>query len=327
MFRLIIIMVFAISSFSVVNKIFSLAEKWLDVDNTIDAELLIVEAWLPDYLTKNVIEEFRSKNYKKLLITGNIKFDCLSLWDNGSIIIAPAWEKFHTDSLYQVCILTKGTPVKKQYPVVELYLDSIRIDVFNAESEIAWHCTDILPLTDHAILEYRYVNDYVSGHEDRNLFFYSLKINDSLIPYTSNMITITNSNFYNLLTANYFSDASEKALIFKNAGIPKDYISFIQADTTTISRTLSSAAVAIQYMHEYDYHSANIFTTDFHSRRSYKSYAKLAGKKLQIGVISEPVNSYIRKRMIIKECLKITALSFIPRFYINRKFRKLGLMS
>lgn len=326
MLRIITIFVFVISLFSPFNKIFQAAEKWLSIDKPVEAELLIVEAWVPDYLAGKVIDEFQSKNYKELLITGNTKFDCLSLWENGSIFISPAWEQFTSGSVCEVCILTKGTPVKKQYPVVEIYQDSVKIGDLIAGPRIEWHCKNVVSLTEHTTLEYRFINDRVSGQEDRNFFFYYIKLNDSLVRFTSDIVSLTNNNLYNVLAANYFSDASMKAMILKNAGIPADCISFTKAEKTAISRTLSSAAAALQYMQEHGYCSANIFTTDYHSRRSYKSYIKLAGNKVRIGIISEPLNNHIRKRIIIKEYVKIIALSFIPRFYIYRKFRKLGLI-
>ena len=326
MLRIITIFFFLVSFTSAFNRLFQTAEKWLIVNKPVDAELLIVEAWVPDNLSGKVIEEFHSKNYEKLLITGNRELDCLSFWENGSIFISAAWEKFTSDSVCRICILAQGTPVRKQYPVVEIFLDSVKMDDIIIGPFKEWHCTNCIQIKENTTIEYRFINDQVSGQEDRNLFFYSLKLNDSLIHYTSDMISITNNNLYNVLTSNYLSDASVKAFMLQNVGIPEDCISFTKADTTTISGTLSSAAAAIQYIYEHGYFSANIFTTDLHSRRSYKSYKKLAGKKIRIGVITEPLNNYTRKKLILKECVKNVALLFIPRCYIYRKFKKVGLI-
>lgn len=183
------IIIFSLAILSFLNPIFSPVEKWLSVDNPVEAELLIVEAWVPDYFAGKVIREFKSNNYKKLLI-------------------------------------------------------------------------------------------------------------------------IDNKQFYNLI-------------LNKNRSLCN--IEFTQVDTVVISKTLSSAAVAIEWMFMHNFSSANIFSMDLHSRRSLMSYKKLINEGIHVGIISAPSNEYKGKWTILKETGKIIALSFIPKFYINRKFREVGL--
>ncbi len=64
--RLILLAAFIVTSFFIIKNL----NKFLSLNKPLSSPILVIEGFLPDYTLKNMLQEFYTKNYEKIVITG-----------------------------------------------------------------------------------------------------------------------------------------------------------------------------------------------------------------------------------------------------------------
>ncbi|MBE9468601.1 MAG: YdcF family protein [Bacteroidetes bacterium] len=90
---------------------------FLATNKTVNAEILVVEGWLPDYALKNAVNEYKTNNYKIIITTGVplLKGYYLSEYQNFANISKKTLIKLGLDETKIIAIPTKNVKKDRTY--------------------------------------------------------------------------------------------------------------------------------------------------------------------------------------------------------------------
>jgi hypothetical protein len=279
-----------------VKPAFNYISGYLSKSKIVNANILIVEGWLPDYALKLASDEFQKHDYEYIITTGiKSKINYFILYVNGYLIFYP-----HSK-------LSGNTEYKEHSLEVEAYseLDGVNRAHFNiyindsisgnyyADKRkrkyiIKWKGS--LSKIDSVLVQFD--NDSWGQFGDRNLFVKDIIIdNQIIIPYGNNSAFVETklSNKHEILS-NFNSNAELARNRLISMGIDSSRIKATPGERVKINRTLTSAVAFRNWLKtsNIDIHGINIFSMGIHSRRTWMTYNKLLNEKYEIGIISVP---------------------------------------
>lgn len=273
--------------------IYTLSDQ-LSTTTRVDANILLVEGWLPPYAMKMTYSEFKKNGYDHIVTTGlKSTSEYFNVFPNGSLIFY-TYKKRPIDTR-----TTKHTIEIKAYSSLSgengahfniLANDSIIGHFFANKKKrnylVAWNGQ----LSEIDSISVQFINDRVGDFGDRNLFVKEIIFDHKVsILYQNNSIYTIPEPKGNIRLKNNYNSFAELA---KNnllaIGIDSSLVVSIPGKKVTINRTLTSALAFRDWLKTSDIEvkGINIVTLGTHAKRTWMIYNKILDKKYDIGIIS-----------------------------------------
>ena len=281
-----------------------LARKILTKNSPIGHGTLIVESWLPPTTLEEMVKKVDFSKYNSIIFAGtcykivtedsaakkviNFPENPIQLNHNGILEIEPvSFPKTKKNKSNTLKIICSGTSVNKVYPhVIVQFDDSIISQFFTNKSIDTVVVSNSLPFKK---IKITYDNDIAFGSFDRNFTIYGIYINNK--EYNSDFLTYKTLGINNNETSIEYPFAS-------NAAFAENYIKVLTRINIPLKKvevpksgrniTFKIANGVKDYLEnaKSDSGSFDIVSYNFHSRRSYRTYKYLLGKRGNVGIIS-----------------------------------------
>jgi len=310
----------------------------LDIDGIIDflskssrtdANLLVVEGWLPDYAIDEAYREFNSGRYDLIVTTGILTPDVefFNMYSNGFLVFYPG-RIISSDTLLKrhLIEITAHSKMGGKYSAhFNFFVNDSLVADFKAGEKVRkysfyWEGS----LKDIDSLLVNFDNDYVDEKGDINLYVKEIVIDgEYIIPYQFHSeFDIGALDGNNRMINNYNSNAEIARNIFINKGIEPRRVVAVTAGKTVFNRTLSSVTEFRNWRRKYTgtVTGINIISLGTHSRRTWITYKSILGNDEKTGIISVkeiPGSSAGNRRYIyvFKEFLDFLYYRIILIFY------------
>lgn len=281
------------------ERIINYLSGYLSKSEHVNANILLVEGWLPDNVLAASYEEFIKNGYDHIITTGiNTSPAYFNIHSNGSLI-------FQTDSLFPASDSSVAHIVEVDAfselggdgrSHFNLFINNRLSGDFFAEKRkgnyrIAW--TGDLSEIDSVTVQFD--NDRMDESGDRNLYVRAIRVDQKIdIPYLNNSV-------YDILTSagdvrmvnNIRTGAESARMRLIIAGIDSSLITAVPARKVKINRTLTSALAFRDWIEKsnIEVKGINIISMGPHSRRTWMTYSRVLSAEYDIGIISVPDNS------------------------------------
>lgn len=273
---------------------------YLSPTMAVHPDVMIVEGWNPDQTLNEAVEAFRQNHYKYIITTGFPETKGFCMGSQGKLVfdIHEAEKELgrkiisYNDGPLTVKITLRGTKVHNEYAHFRVFADSIIIGATYATKKTQTFIFRNKIPPDISAITIEFDNDTYSAFRDRNLYVFSLSVNDITFPVNNKAF-----KYYRRLSGRYiFSRQPGKTLAHEAAqrliqkGIPDSLIIPVGSFTKYKSRTYTTATDVMKWCDahpEYTIESITIFTSGIHARRSFLSFYKVfAQDNIPIGVVS-----------------------------------------
>jgi hypothetical protein len=275
--------------------IYSLSDK-LASTNRVDANILIVEGWLPAYAINMANDEFKNNGYDHIVTTG-LKYttDYFNVFTNGSLVfylnrtlrIDPNSKK-HTIEINAYSSLRGVNRAHFNVMVNDSNICNILASKRKRKYMIEWNGS----LSDTDSISVQFDNDLVGDFGDRNLLVKEIILDQNQsIPYLQNSTYVISGKHNNIrIRNNYNSIADHARNMLISWGIDSALIISIPGKYVLINRTLTSALAFRNWLltTNIDIKGINIVTLGTHAKRTWMTYNNVLHKKYNIGIISIP---------------------------------------
>jgi hypothetical protein len=299
-----------LSVFAKGDKLIDFLSDYLSKSEPVDANILLVEGWLPDYAIEKSCQEFRKNGYDHIITTGmNSSAAYFNIHSNGSLIFyTKKWFSGSDESSNHVIeVDAYSEPGGNGLAHFNLYLNDSPVCDFFAEMRkgkyrISW--AGDLSRIDSVTVQFD--NDSMNESGDRNLYVKSISADDKIIiPYLNNSVyDILKSHGHLRLVNNPKSGAESARVRLIMCGIDSSLIIAVPAKKVKINRTLEGALAFNDWLktNKIEIKGINIISMGSHSRRTWMTYNKVLDRRYKIGVISVPGNTiqYSPTRMVMK---------------------------
>lgn len=265
---------------------------FLSDSHPVEAEVLIVEGWLPPELFDEIINEFNSKSYKFIATTGVPLIPEFRMPYSGNLIFDVSEDfKNKEDSTYNIEVNAYGTAVKSVYAKMGLFVnDSLVLEVETSTARKAYNTN--LSHSKINTIALRFMNDAIDNGEDRDLIVIDLKVNGKLYEPRSEGVLYDRGQpgGDDIYSANYKSVAEEAALLLQKKGINRNKIIAIPSKEMEINRTYNSALAFGNWLKSYpnanELKGINVISTGTHARRSWRLFKQHIQADIPVGIIS-----------------------------------------
>ncbi len=262
-----------------------------------EADILIVEGWLPDFGIKVASDEFKNNDYR-LIVTNGLKspdLDFFTLGMNGFLIFYPdpGSMRKEKNQHHLIEILAHSKMSEKYCSHFNFYVNDSLIADFTADQKrrkyaVNWNGQ----LKDIDSLMVQFDDDYMDEGGVRDLFVKEIIIDNKIfIPYQFNSVyDIGKLGGDNIIVNDYESHAELARNRLISTGIDSSSVIAVKGKRTEFNRTLTSALTFHKWFNSYNggAKSINIITLGIHSRRTWMTYKSILDKSLEIGIISLP---------------------------------------
>jgi hypothetical protein len=299
---------------------------FLAQNDRIEAEVLVVEGWLPTYALDQAYEEYKKHNYKKIITTGGPVDTKFRMYANGMLHInIPDSVVTKAPAASNIVIQAQGTYADGAYPHFTVWVnDTICVGESYTYYYPEKHYFPLEPETPaiHKV-HIHYDNDASKDGNDRDLYFRSLSITNYETDY------LTGSVVYEHYSPKAkqmikFSDktmAEMAASYLKGIGLSGKEVVAMPSPPVARHRTYTSAIALREWLIKNQINSINIFSMATHARRSRLSYEKVLrdADNIEVGIIAVATKEYTsrnwwRKRrsaeMVMREAMKYTYIQF-----------------
>jgi len=307
---LIIFLLFLFISVAIfIPVIYSLSDR-LSKTARVDANILLVEGWLPSYAIKMAYEEFQKHDYEYIVTTGlKHKRKYLMMAENGYLI-------FYTKDKFAI-----GNKTDSHLIEIDSYSEleeenSSHFNVWINDSMIADFYADRIKkkysinwkgyLSDIDSVMVQFTNDDIGAFGDRNLYIKSIIVDNRIeIPYLLNSVyDIDKLDKERRSSNNMVSNTERTKNELISLGIDPNLIIAIPGNRAGINRTLASALAFRNWLktNNLEIEGINIISLGAHGRRTWTTFNKVLDKSFKIGIISLPdyENQNSRKGTILK---------------------------
>jgi hypothetical protein len=278
---------------------FNITQSFLCKTQKVDANILVVEGWLPQSALPLVRKEFLENNYTHIITTGikSSDLDYCPITSNGYLIFYPHLKSaINNDTGHHIIEVTAHSTMSGKYCAhFNFFVNNLILADFSADKEVRkyrinWEGS----LKDIDSVMIQFDNDYLDKYGDRNLFVKEIIIDHKMIiPYQFN-----SELDFGLLDGKerIVNNFDSKAELWRNELIaygidPKD-VTAVPAKKVFINRTLTSALAFRSWLKltNIKVKGINIISLGVHSRRTWNIYKKVLGKSIEVGIISLPEN-------------------------------------
>lgn len=293
---LVIIALFVIISGATFLPAISFLAKRLAETKRVEANILLVEGWIPPYGLRKAFNEFKENGYDRIVTTGlEHTSEYFNVFTGGYLI-------FYTSrSLQEEKEVAHHTLEVKAYSALggddcayfnvminDSVAGSFMADTKKRTYSIAWSGS----LSEIDSVSIKFLNDLVGINGDRNLFVKEISFDHKiLIPYQLNSIyTYRDSGKTIKIKNDYTSYAQLAGNSLLTMGIDSSQLDIIPGQNASLNRTLTSALAFRDWMEKTDMEikGINIVTMGTHAERTFMIYNQILDKEYEIGVISIP---------------------------------------
>jgi hypothetical protein len=286
-----------VPGFILLLAIFIFPQIFLSINEKADANLLVVEGWLPPYAIEMTNNEYHKQPYDYIITTGLRlpESDYYTVGMNGYLIFYPHFKSnvnnYNKHHLIEVMAHSKMGG--KYCAHFNLFVNDSLVADFNADKKkrkygIKWEGS----LKDIDSIMVQFDNDMEDDWGDRDLYIKDIVIdNEIIIPYQFNSeYDIGLLDGKNRIINNFDSNAEKARNELIASGLDPSYIIAVPGKRTRINRTLTSALAFREWLVTSGcvVKGINIVSVGIHSRRTLMTYRKVLGKSFNIGIISLP---------------------------------------
>jgi hypothetical protein len=269
---------------------------FLSKTEKVDANILLVEGWLPDYALENAKDEFQNSTYDLIITTGNnIHENFYTIYGSGyltfypgSLISTNSGSKEHTIEVEAFSELEGENCAHFELFVNDSLMADFYADKKKRKYGIIWK-GDIAKIDSVMV---HFDNDKWGAWGDRNLYVKEIIIDNTIhSPYFLNSkydyLTLDGKDKILFRFSSYAELAKNTLLSF---GIDSSLVVAIPGENAKINRTLTSAKSFRKWLDRSDIkiNGINIVSLSAHARRTWMVYRKVLGKTYKIGIISVP---------------------------------------
>lgn len=275
--------------------------RFLEKSQRLDAEMLIIEAWLPYAAIEMAESEIHNHGYDYIVTTGikSSELDFCMVAMNGYLIFYPGFSSKpgEENEHHKIEVVARSKMGGKYCSHFNFFINDSLITDFNADEKpgkykVEWNA----PLAEIDSLMFQFTNDYLDDKGDRNLYIKEIIFDDSLIiPYQFNSVFDIGKLGGNDRTKNDYESHPE---LVRNkliaSGIDSSKIIAVTGSKTRINRTLTGALAFRDWLLEsgQNVKDVNIISMGIHARRTWMTYKKVLGKSYSIGIIALPESGY-----------------------------------
>ena len=278
---------------------------YLETSSRVDANILVIEGWLPDHAIEMAYSEIHNKTYELIVPTGikSSELDFCMVAMNGYLIFYPGpYINKNDESLqHKIEIVAHSKMGGKYNAHFNLYVNDSLVADFSADEKprkyaITWNKS----LGEIDSVSAQFTNDFVDDGGDRNLYIKEIIIdNNIIIPYQFNSIfDIGMLGGHDRILNNYTSHPE----IIRNkliaAGIDSSRIITVTGRKTVVNRTLTGAIAFRDWLKTsgYKVEGVNILTMGIHARRTWLTYKNVLDKSCRVGIIALPDTSRLYQK-------------------------------
>lgn len=271
---------------------------FLSLNRKIDAEVLIVEGFLPDQALAMAVEEYNRGNYRFVITTGIPLAAEYRMPFAGRVVFELP------DSLCgaqgegeEITLRLYGTAVEGEYARFRVLVNGVMAGESASEAmsrEYRFRPDSAAGCVRHLAIEF--FNDAARAGEDRDLFLEQVGIGDLQLPARSPYSRYQRGLkpggpvFETMLLS--LAEVAADQLI--RMGIPETCVVPVATSGRIVNRTRASAMAVRQSMNEGSirFESANVLSLGAHARRSWVLYRRQFNSRTRVGVISIPDERY-----------------------------------
>ena len=278
---------------------------YLSKSEYVNANILLVEGWLPDSALGIAREEFRKNGYKYIVTTGlKSSIDFYGLFENGFLIFYPKnrFRLQNENKVHSFEVSAYSELGGENRAHFNLYInDSIAANFYagKEEKKYVFNWNGNLNKIDSIMVEFD--NDDCGDFGDRNLYVKEITIDGKItIPYLNNSAYSVHYKDRTVRSLNnYDSNAGLAKSRLISMGIDSSQIIATAGERVIINRTLTSALAFRDWIKTTNINvkGINIISLGAHTRRTWMIYNKILDKKYQIGIISIPDYNYNHSRL------------------------------
>jgi hypothetical protein len=315
---LIIFLLALLPGYLFLKPAFNYISGFLSKSEQVNANVLIVEGWLPDYALEMAYDDYQKTGYDYIVTTGlKISSKYFRLAEEGYLI-------FHTKNILSGISGTGPHTIEVEaYSELEgdycahfnLYVNDSLAAGFFAEKKtkkyrISW--SGNLNEIDSVLVQFN--NDNMGDFGDINLFIKDIIIDNKItVPFLNNSeYDISELDGKRRGTNDVKSNAELARNRLISLGLDSSIIRDVPGRKVRINRTLTSALAFRDWLMttNIDIKGIKIISMGTHARRTWMTYNRVLNEKYQIGIISLPDyknTSSLRNRIIktIRETLGI----------------------
>jgi hypothetical protein len=311
-------------------------KRLLSKNHPVEADVLVIEGWLPPYVLELIPQKIDLSNYKTIYVTGlihnnrpdfndnryEIKELPAALYTNGCVCLSKsALKKLKAENtINEIKVYTYGGKAKNIFAHFFCAIgDSIIGHAFTTLQPSAYAFRTGLTLSTAHNLYISQTNDLSTSREDRNLFIDSISVNGIIFNRPSDFCLLYDDHVNNDSTINYpFLSKSEAAAAYLKAIGIKNNIVVVDSFYNYRNRTLITAKRFDSFIKKYNPHltAINVVSIQRHSRRSYLAYKIATSGRIKVGIISFESMGLDRKtrplawlRYVLLEYAKIFVMS------------------
>lgn len=306
--RLLLILISLITLFTIgyffLKPAYNHLSGYLSKTEPVNANILIVEGWLPESAIETAHLEFLRNKYNYIITTG-VK-STMSYYEvpmNGYLIFYPG-NRFssRTESgPHTIEISAYSELGGKNCAHFNVFVNDSLVTDFTADKKkrkypVLWKGE--LSKIDSVMIQFD--NDKVGDFGDRNLYIKEIIIDHQIhIPYLHNSaydVLIHGGKRRIRNNYNSFAELARNELL--SIGMDSSLIVAVPADLVKINRTLTSALAVRDYLKTSDIRveGINIISEGTHARRTWMTYNKVLNESYKIGIISHPEDKDIATR-------------------------------
>ncbi len=277
---------------------------YLEKSHAVNANILIIESWLPDKAIEIINSEVLNDSYDFYVTAGiqSEELDFCQIAMNGYLIFYPKINLTRevTCKPHKIAVVARSEMGGKYSCHFNLFInDSIVSDFYADEKPRSYEIEWFGKISEIDSLTVQFTNDYLDDSGDRNLYIKEFVIDNELtIPYQFNSIYDIGKLGGNNRIVNDYNSHSEmiRNKMIRNGADPAKVIA-VTGKRTRINRTLNGALAFNEWLvkSKPDIVGINIITMSIHARRTWLTYRKVLDNKFDIGVIPLPVAHAIEK--------------------------------
>jgi hypothetical protein len=274
---------------------FNYLSGYLSKSDHVNANILIVEGWLPEYALELATKEFQNNHYDHIVTTGlKTANDYRRISADGYVIFytpenSSAKAETGTHSIEIEAFSELGGDNRAHF---NLYMnDSLTADFLAVKRKKTYKVNWKGKLNTIDSIMLQFDNDRWGELGDRNLFVKEIKIDKkTTIPNIANshfiVTTIDGRRTYD----NYYSNAVWAKEQLRLLGIDSTFITAAYGEKVVVNRTLTSALAFRDWLQKSQIKvtGINIISLGAHARRTWMIYNKILDEKYSIGTISIP---------------------------------------
>lgn len=288
------LLVLLLALFFILKPVFRYLDRFLAESQPVNANILVIEGWLPDYALDEAVKEIGKHPYQYIVTTG-LKYSerYFNLSENGYLI-------FYTKSKQPLSSETKphlfeieaaGSLGGKYSANFNFWVNDSLIGSYVANK----HKEKFLarwtgPLSSVDSMMVQFTNDYKDDKHDVNLLVKDIIIDKKIVlPYMYNSeFDMSKLDGKRRMINNYSSlaELARNRLLAK--GIDSSLVIAVPGRHAFVNRTLKSALAFDRWLDttRCEIKGINVLSLGTHARRTWIIYSKLIDNRYPVGIIS-----------------------------------------